>query len=186
MLLKGKTLYLLLFFLIYFLQYQSFGTEDEFSTKRNTRTSLSQKVKYEETEIQRPQKIPKKERSYAKEEDIELVRAKLTKRRTETPDNYYWKIFYQSHSAGKVSINLINEPLLGVHASIQIFLNQNFQGKGIGRLAYQKACELSHYNTVYATMRKNNVASFKAAQAAGFREVLDKTFKQCLMKWIRK
>ena len=55
---------------------------------------------------------------------------------------------------------------------MQIFLNQKSQGKeGIGRIASKKACEESEYPEIYAAMRKNNIASIKAAIVADFKEI---------------
>lgn len=77
----------------------------------------------------------------------------------------FWHIYHQNERAGKIYINYdscLEKP------EIQIFLNQKNQGQGIGRIAYKRACEESNYANIYATMRKNNIASIKAALAAGF------------------
>src|SRR3546814_14369763 len=73
--------------------------------------------------------------------------------------------------AGTVFINLSEEPPIGKHASLQIFLNRESQGRQIGRLAYRAACDASEYNVVYAHMRKSNIASRRAAEEAGFAEI---------------
>ena len=122
---------------------------------------------------------------YALEEDVKLVRGKIKKKGKNPPDDYFWHIFYQDNRAGKVFIDLIDEPPLGSHASIQIFLNKRSQGKHIGRVAYSRACTLSHYDVVYASMRKNNIPSFRSAQAAGFKEIKNRAFMQRVMKWVR-
>lgn len=132
-------------------------------------------------------KVPteEKQEQYVQEEEVELVRGKLPRNENKLPDNYFWKIYFQSKSAGKVFIDLTDIPPLGRHPAIQIFLNKKAQGRHIGRIAYRKACQLSHYDIVYATMRRSNIASFKAATAAGFRELKNRDFKQCVMKWVR-
>lgn len=130
-------------------------------------------------------KVQGEESQHASDEDVELVRGKLAKNKKNPPDNYFWNIFFRQQRAGKVSIDLIDEPHLGRHASIQIFLNKASQGKHIGRIAYAKACTLSHYDVVYASMRRNNIASYRSAQAAQFREIKNKTYKQCVMRWVR-
>lgn len=86
--------------------------------------------------------------------------------------------------AGKVFINYIEDEDIGNHASIQIFLNKASQGKHVGRHAYSMACELSQYDEVYAHMAKKNIASRKAAKAAGFEVYSD--VGQLIMKWTRK
>lgn len=99
---------------------------------------------------------------------------------------HYWRIRVAGKSAGKVFINEINEPPFGLHASIQIFLNKAHQGKGIGPIAYRRACELSSYDVIYAHMRKSNSASRKAALAAGFVEDVTPGQRQLTMRWNRK
>ncbi|AIK96246.1 GNAT family N-acetyltransferase [Candidatus Odyssella acanthamoebae] len=130
--------------------------------------------------------IQEKQQQYAREADVELIRGKLPRDKEEPPENYFWKIFFQNRSAGKVSIDLTDLPPLGRQPTIQIFLNKQAQGRHIGRIAYERACRLSHYDVVYASMRRNNIPSFKAASAAGFRELKNAAFKQCVMKWVRR
>lgn len=122
----------------------------------------------------------------ATEEEIELQTGKGTKETGGGPGGYYWKILYNNIMAGKVYINFIDEPPLGKHASLQIYLNKHSQGKGIGRIAYARACELSPYDDVYAYMSKKNKASFKAASAAGFVQLLSCATRQIIMHWNRK
>lgn len=98
---------------------------------------------------------------------------------------FYWHIFAGTSRAGAVSTNIIDEPPLGRHASISIQLNKTHQGKGIGRIAYGLACRASGFPTVYAHMRKSNLASRKAAEHAGFVVVHDYPGRQLLMRWDR-
>jgi len=84
------------------------------------------------------------------------------------PGGFFWHIYYKDEKAGKIYINY---DISSNRAEIQIFINQKSQGKGIGRVAYKRACELSQYSEIYATMRKSNTASLKAAFAAGFRAI---------------
>lgn len=98
---------------------------------------------------------------------------------------HYWHIDVDGHRVGRVFINLMYEPPFGEHASIQIYLNRDQQGRGIGAIAYRLACEASDYDTVYAHMSKSNTASRRAATAAGFEE-LDRTdLRQLTMMWHR-
>ena len=97
---------------------------------------------------------------------------------------HYWRIYADGESAGKVFINMIDEAPYGPHPSIQIFLNKAHQAKGIGPWAYRQACILSGYPKVYAHMRKSNLASQKAAAAAGF--IVDPTpQRQLTMVWAK-
>lgn len=99
---------------------------------------------------------------------------------------FYWHIMVHGKRAGKVFINwLEDDDLLGPHASIQIFLNKTAQGKGIGRIAYAKACIASSYDVIYAHMRKSNLASIIAAKHAGFVTVLVGETRQMVMQWHR-
>jgi RimJ/RimL family protein N-acetyltransferase len=87
------------------------------------------------------------------------------------PGGSYWHIYENEKRVGNVFINVIDEPPLGVHASIQIHINVDDRGKGIGRQAYRLACRQSGHPKVYAHMRKSNIASRRAAHHAGFRVV---------------
>lgn len=96
-----------------------------------------------------------------------------------------WTISVGGKRAGRVFINFIDEPPVGPHASIQIFLNAASQGRGIGRVGYRKACEASAYGEVYAHIRKSNLASIHAALAAGFVDVTPPEGGQTLAVWRR-
>lgn len=95
----------------------------------------------------------------------------------------YWHIFSEGKRAGKVYIDLADDEILGKHNAIQIFLNKASQGKGIGRLGYKIACETSGFSEIYAHMRKSNIASKKAALAAGFVEVKNEKLIQLVLVW---
>lgn len=96
-----------------------------------------------------------------------------------------WRIEVEGIRAGEVFINVIDEPPLGVHASIQIYLNIKSQGRGIGRVAYFQACQLSQHDTIFAHMRKSNAPSRRAAEVAGFVESTPSGYNQLIMKWQR-
>jgi hypothetical protein len=159
--------------------------DDKVSTNKHISKRLRKMPKDEgKNELKEP-KIAEAQNQYATEDDIEFVRGKLSRCKKEPPDKYFWNIFFRKERAGKVWIDLMDFPPLGRQASIQIFLNKKNQGKHIGRIAYERACRLSHYDVVYASMRKNNIASYRSAQAAGFREVKNTAFRQRVMKWWR-
>jgi RimJ/RimL family protein N-acetyltransferase len=112
---------------------------------------------------------------------IELVRTKGTRDRGGGPGGEAWRIDADGKRAGVIFINRIDEPPIGPHASIQIYLNVPHQGRKIGRVAYRKASDASAYDTIYAHMRKSNVASRRAAEKAGFKDVTPPNESQLLM-----
>ncbi len=116
---------------------------------------------------------------------VELLPGKGAKGRGGGPGGAYWHIHADGKRAGNVYINVIDEPPLGRHASIQIQLNKDQQGKGIGSVAYRLASEQSEHDEVYAHMAKKNIASRKAAAAAGYEVVEDERVRQLLMRWRR-
>ena len=140
----------------------------------------------EKAEITFLSSIKKPVPEMVEEPSIELKAGKGTKKSGGSTGGHYWNIFYNEKRAGKVFINLINEVPLGQHPSLQVFLNKAFQGKHIGRFAYKQACELSRYDNIYAYMSKKNLSSIKAAQAAGFMQILADTTRQVIMQWTRK
>ena len=159
--------------------------EDKVNSNRHASKRLRKMPTNEDQDEVKVPKILEAKNQYATEEDVEFVRGKISRSKKEQADNDFWNIFFRKERAGRVWIDLIDFPLLGRQAFIQIFLNKKSQGKHIGRIAYGRACALSHYDVIYASMRKNNIASYRSAQAAGFREVKNTAFKQRLMKWSR-
>lgn len=119
------------------------------------------------------------------EDEVTLVAGKGSATRGGGPDGRYWHIYVHERRVGNIFINLIDEAPLGKHHSIQIHLNQPFRGKGIGRIAYSKACQASGFDKVYAHMKKSNLASKKAAEAAGFSILELPGAKQLTMAWNR-
>ncbi|RQO74416.1 N-acetyltransferase [Pedobacter sp. KBW06] len=97
----------------------------------------------------------------------------------------YWHIIFQGQHVGKVYIDYFKNEVLGRHPAIEIFINQNFQGRRIGRHAYAMACEMSNLKKVYMHARKSNAASIKSAYEAGFRILEDPSFKQVVMVWTK-
>ncbi|MFB9843905.1 GNAT family N-acetyltransferase [Mucilaginibacter ginsenosidivorans] len=95
----------------------------------------------------------------------------------------YWHIHLGDVRVGKIYIDFLENEVLGNHPSIDIFINKEYQGRHIGRYAYNMACEQSGLNRVYMHTRKSNIASIRAAEEAGFKEVVDKVFRQVVMVW---
>lgn len=116
--------------------------------------------------------------------EVTLERGPGTPGRGAGSEGEYWHVFADGRRAGKVFVNVIDEEPYGRHASIQIFLNQASQGRGIGSIAYRLAAEASRHDPLYAHMRRSNVASRKAAERAGFVE--DATPGQRQLTMIRK
>ena len=96
-----------------------------------------------------------------------------------------WHICRGGEKVGDVYINMIDEPPVGRHASIQIYLNKKSQGFGIGRIGYRLASEESRHDTIYAHMRKANIASRRAAEEAGYVDASPSGFVQLIMRWDR-
>jgi GNAT superfamily N-acetyltransferase len=113
--------------------------------------------------------------------DIKLVRTKGTPERGGGPQGEAWRIEAHGQRVGVVFINVIEEPPFGKHASIQIFLNRPYQGRGIGRVAYRQAVDASTHDLIYAHMRKSNIASRRAAEAAGFADATPSGHSQLIM-----
>jgi len=137
-----------------------------------------------ETPKPRPVK-PRPEQPKVSEVDVILVAIPGTPGKGNGPGGEKWRIEVGGVRAGEVYINVIDEPPLGHHASIQIYLNIKSQGRGIGRVAYLKACQRSQHHTIYAHMRKSNVASRRAAEAAGFIDATPTGYGQLIMKRLR-
>lgn len=113
---------------------------------------------------------------------VELVQKPGSKDKGGGPDGEYWDVMVDGVRAGEVFVNVIDEPPLGTHASMQIFLNQMDQGKGIGRAAYRKAADASRHDPLYLHMRKSNLASKLAAEAAGFKDTALPGVAQLILK----
>jgi len=121
---------------------------------------------------------------------VRLERGRGSKGRGDGPGGAYWHIHAGAKRAGYVYIAMSDKRPFGQHAEIQIQINKDQQGRGIGRLAYRLACEESGHDVVYAHMRKSNVASRRAAEAAGFEVVkappVPGTVRQLSMRWQRR
>ena len=118
-------------------------------------------------------------------DQVRLEEGKGSRGRGGGPGGHYWHIYVGDTRVGNVYVNVIDEPPVGKHASIQIQINKAQQGRGIGKVAYRLASEESGHDTVYAHMRKSNIASRKAAAAAGYEVVDDDRVRQLLMRWRR-
>ena len=113
---------------------------------------------------------------------VKLIAGRGGKGKGDGPGGEYWQIQIDGRRAGSVFVNVIDQQPLGLHASMQIFLNVKEQGKGIGRVAYRLAAEASQHDTVYLHMRKSNDASRIAAEVAGFTDVSPASAIQLILK----
>ncbi|WP_157007962.1 GNAT family N-acetyltransferase [Xenophilus azovorans] len=129
--------------------------------------------------------MPKPDEQRVSANEVALVAMQGTEGKGKGPGGEKWRIEVADVRAGEVYINVIQEPPLGLHASLQIYLNIKSQGRGIGRIAYAKACEASQHSTIYAHMRRSNIASRRAAEAAGFVDATPAGFTQLILRWDR-
>ena len=120
------------------------------------------------------------------EDKVELVQRPGPKNKGDSLGGEYWVVVVDGIRAGEVFVNVIEESPLGVHASMQIFLNLTDQGKGVGRVAYRKAADASRHDLLYLHMRKSNLASKLAAEAAGFEDTLLPGVAQLILVRARK
>ncbi|QQD71575.1 GNAT family N-acetyltransferase [Acidithiobacillus ferrivorans] len=137
-----------------------------------------------ETPKPRPVKLRTAEAKVSASE-VDLISIAGTPGKGKGPGGGKWRIEVNGVRAGEVYINVIDEPPIGRHASLQIYLNIKSQGRGIGRVGYAKACQLSVHETVYAHIRRSNVASRRAAEAAGFVDATPSGFIQLILRWVR-
>lgn len=133
----------------------------------------------------KPRSVNTTDRAPVPEAEVVLVPTRGTPGRGAGPGGEAWRIDAAGARAGVVFINCIDEPPVGKHASIQIYLNAPSQGRRIGRAGYRKACAASRYSTIYAHMQHKNVASIRAAKEAGFVDATPSGHSQVIMVWKR-
>lgn len=150
------------------------------------RTATPSKRRRPARETPKPRSVkPRTDASKVSASDVHLISVAGTPNKGKGPGGEKWRIEVAGTRAGEVYINVIDEPPLGCHASLQIYLNIKSQGLGIGRVGYAKACQLSAHETIYAHMRRSNIASRKAAEAAGFVDATPPGFTQLILRWTR-
>jgi len=155
--------------------------------QKKSKKTKGSSVKRKKTSLRKKNKCryvalpPTKKRTGEKvnPKEIKLQQGKGSPKTGGMQGGFFWHIFHQDVRVGKVFINYNKDTQ---KADIQIFINQKSQGKGIGRVAYKIACEESKYPKIYASMRKDNIASIKSAVAAGFQEI-PSTCGQIAMLW---
>ena len=163
------------------------STKQKGSTRKRKTSAKSDKQGAKKQKVSKVrQAVTSGRKDKAVEEDVELRVGRGSTKTGGGPGGYHWSVFYNDIRAGKVFINLIDAEPFGEHPSLQIFLNKKSQGKGIGRVAYRQACELSQYDIIYAYMSKKNIPSIRAAAAAGFVVVAAEATRQQIMQWTRK
>lgn len=118
------------------------------------------------------------------EEDVELIEGKGKHKAKGGLERLYWHIYYRNKRAGRAYIAYYEKPD-GPRPSITVELNERSRGRGIGTIAFRKACELSKYGEVYASVRKGNIASRKALERAGFKPVAGWEGAELYLVWER-
>ncbi|WP_223523689.1 MULTISPECIES: class I SAM-dependent methyltransferase [unclassified Pseudomonas] len=116
---------------------------------------------------------------------IELVKTPGSRERGGGPGGEAWIILANGKRAGAAYINIVDDPIRGLHASFHVFLNRPSQGRQIGRIAYLRCCALSQHDVIYAHMRKSNTSSRKAAEHAGFVDATGPDDSQLVLVWHR-
>lgn len=143
---------------------------------RQTSSSARRKPRHPTTPKTKP-----REGERVQDRDVELRQGRGSQAKGGMPGGSFWHIYHQGTRVGSVFVNYDGETGM---ASIQIFLNRKSQSRGIGRIAYRRACEECEHSEVYAFMKRSNIASLRAATAAGFHEVPPYT-GQVTMVWKR-
>lgn len=121
----------------------------------------------------------------AREEDVELVEGSGGPKTGGGPRGHYWHIRHHSNRAGRAYINYHETESGDSRPSITVELNERSRGHGIGTIVFRKACELSQYDEVFASVRKSNIASRKALERAGFRPVENWKGSELYLVWKR-
>jgi hypothetical protein len=123
--------------------------------------------------------------SRVREEDVQLIEGAGAHKTSGGAGDRYWHIRHLGDRAGRAYINY-NETEAGAsRPSITVELNERSRNRGIGTIAFRRACELSQYNEVYASVRKSNAASRRALEKAGFKLVEGWTGTGLCLVWKR-
>lgn len=152
------------------------------ATKRNSkRRSTARRRSY------RPGKIPfvPSWEPRVIESAVTLVEGKGTPRKGKGELVHYWHIYHDAERVGRVSISWIQQSGAAPYASIDLAIAAASRGRGIGTIAYRKACAQSIYDEVFASIRKSNIASQIAAERAGFRPVEAGADRELRLVWSR-
>lgn len=115
-------------------------------------------------------------------EDVKLISGRKLK--IEGGDRLYWRVLFMDEAAGHVTITCLRSDD-SIDASIDVQLNQQSRGRGIGTIVFRQACEMSGLDEVAAAIRKSNLASRLAAERAGFVLQHEQSRGELLMIWRR-
>jgi predicted ribosome quality control (RQC) complex YloA/Tae2 family protein len=118
-------------------------------------------------------------------QDVVLEAGKGNKTTGGGEGGHFWHVYLNAHHAGRAYINFHADADEGPHASVTVWLNKEHRGKGIGAVAFRRAAEGSAYDTVFATLRKENVGSRIALERAGFEPDPTWTGSQLRYVWRR-
>jgi RimJ/RimL family protein N-acetyltransferase len=125
------------------------------------------------------------EKPKVSENEVILVEGKSSRKSHEGSTAYHWHIYLGNERVGRAIIHWVDLDSFAPHASITVELYIKNRGRGIGTIVFRRACELSQYNEVYASIRKSNIASRIAAERAGFKPVENWEGRELFMVWRR-
>jgi len=121
----------------------------------------------------------------ATESEVVLVRGRGTKKVGSGAGCFYWHVTRNGIRVGRASINILVHTHGEQRPSVSVELTTRQRGQGVGSIAFRRACHLSGYSEVYATVRRTNLASRIALERAGFVISADLPGRELEMIWRR-
>lgn len=92
-----------------------------------------------------------------------------------------WRIEYEGKTCGKIKFIPKSDHFFKKHVTVDFQIQSSLRGKHIGRIALNKAISSSTHSLFVAHLRKSNLPSKKALEAAGFQEIKHPESKQLCM-----
>lgn len=78
----------------------------------------------------------------------------------------YWHVYYAKARVGKI---YTEKRKGGEELWLNMFINERFQGKGIGSAALNQVCVRIGKQPLYAEIKKSNIASQRVFKKVGFK-----------------
>ena len=94
-----------------------------------------------------------------------------------------WHVFHEGKRAGRVAIVCHEKAGLPPGPTIDVQLNKNSQGRGLGTVVFRRAAELSKRPKILAVIARKNIASRLAAERAGYSQITDGANKDLVLVW---